>query len=180
MGYRSAVRFVVYLLRKKHTAMKYIIDTLQRVYDNSAICEICGNVDVSNVCAICSNQKRDDSTLCVVADIADLWSIERIGFYSGKYHVLGGKLSAVNGVLPSDLSVDKLCERIVSTGTVKEVIMATSADIDGQATALFVNDRIKNLNVQVTILAHGVPVGGELEYLDNGTIIAAFKQRHDI
>jgi recombination protein RecR len=113
-----------------------------------------------------------------VSDVADLWAIERIGFYNGMYHALGGKLSAVNGVLPRDLSIDKLRER-VSSG-ITEVIMAMSADIDGQATALFVNDKIKDLNAKVTTLSHGVPIGGELEYLDDGTIIAAFRQRHDI
>jgi recombination protein RecR len=179
MGYRSAVRLVVYLLRKKHTALKYLIDVLGRVYDSSVVCEVCGNIDVSSICSICSDSKRDSSTICVIPGIADLWSIERTGFYKGKYHVLGGKLSAVNGVLPSDLNISGLYKRI-SEGEVSEIIMAMSADIDGQATAFFINDKIKDLGVRVTTLSHGVPVGGELEYLDDGTIIAALKQRHDI
>jgi recombination protein RecR len=180
MGYRSAVRIVVYLLRKKHSVMEYFIKTLESVYENSKICEVCGNVDVADKCSICSDLKRDGSTICVVADISDLWSIEKAGFYRGRYHVLGNKLSAINGVMPEDLNIDRLYNRIKSSKEIREVIIALSADIDGQTTVFFVNDKIKDLGVKITTLSQGIPIGSELEYLDDGTIIAAFNQRRDV
>jgi recombination protein RecR len=181
MGSRSAARIVVHLLKKKHSIMEYFMKSLASVYENSRTCAICGNIDVSEICPICADHKRDNSVICVVADISDLWSIERAEFFRGKYHVLGGKLSSINGVMPEDLAIEKLCERIrLSQGEVKEVIIAMSADLDGQTTMFFVNDKIKDFDVKITTLAHGVPVGSELEYLDDGTIIAAFDQRKDI
>jgi recombination protein RecR len=161
--------------------MEYFLKSLASVYENSKICSICGNIDVSETCPICADRKRDASTICVVADISDLWSIERAEFFRGKYHVLGGKLSSINGVMPDDLRVDQLCARIkASNGEIQEVIIAMSADLDGQTTTFFVNDKIKELGVKITTLAHGVPVGSELEYLDDGTIMAAFDQRKGI
>ena len=177
MGSRSALRSVIYLLKKKETLMASFIKNLEFVYSNSKVCEICGNIDNSSPCHICSDKKRDNSVICVVSDISDLWSIERAGFYRGLYHVLGNKLSAINGVSPEDLNIDNLMKRIVN---VKEVIIAMSADLDGQTTMFFVNDKIKYLGVKVTTLSHGIPIGSELEYLDDGTIVAAFSQRRDI
>ena len=179
MGSRSALRIVLHLLRKKHTVMSTFINSLQTVFQTSKICEVCGNIDTQSPCSICQSSRRDRSMICVVADIADLWSVERAGFYTGKYHVLGNKLSAVEGITPDDLNLDKLCERAAAT-EVKEVIIALSADLDGQTTLFFIKDRLKHINVKITTLSHGVPVGSELEYLDDGTIIAAFSQRRDV
>ena len=179
MGERSANRISVHLLKQKSTAMKNLIRYLVNVHDNAVECEICHNIAMMSPCSICSNQKRDSETLCVVCDISDLWSIERSGFYKGQYHVIGGKLSAINGVRPDDLHTDSLQERIVKQ-SVKEVIIAMSADLDGQTTMFFINDKIKKLEVKITTLSTGVPIGGELDYLDDGTIIAAFNQRRDL
>ncbi len=180
MGSRSALRIVLHLLRKKDTVMNSIINSLQAVYKDAKICEICGNVDVQTPCSICSDKRRDSSKICVVADIADLWSIEKANFYSGLYHVLGNKLSAVDGITPDDLNISGLCERIKNSDSIKEVILALSADIDGQTTLFFIKDRIANFNIKITTLSQGVPIGSDLEYLDNGTIVAAFAQRREI
>lgn len=177
MGSRSALRSVIYLLKKKETVMSSFIKNLEAVYLNSKVCKICGNIDNTSPCHICSDKKRDNSTICVVADISDLWSIERAGFYRGLYHVLGNKLSAINGISPEDLNITSLIDRL---SNVKEVVIAMSADLDGQTTIFFINDKIKHLNLKITTLSHGVPIGSELEYLDDGTIIAAFNQRRDI
>lgn len=177
MGSRSALRSVIYLLKKKETVMSSFIKNLEAVYLNSKVCKICGNIDNTSPCHICSDKKRDNSTICVVADISDLWSIERAGFYRGLYHVLGNKLSAINGISPKDLNITNLIDRL---SNVKEVVIAMSADLDGQTTMFFINDKIKHLNLKITTLSHGVPIGSELEYLDDGTIIAAFNQRRDI
>lgn len=177
MGSRSALRSVIYLLKKKETVMASFIRNLEAVYSKSKICEICGNIDSISPCHICCDRKRDTGTICVVADMSDLWSIEKAGFYKGLYHVLGSKLSAINGVSPEDLNIDGLIKRF---SNVNEVIIAMSADLDGQTTMFFINDKIKNFGLKVTALSHGVPIGSELEYLDDGTIIAAFNQRRDI
>lgn len=177
MGSRSALRSVIYLLKKKETVMASFIRSLETVYSNSKICRICGNIDSISPCHICCDRKRDTGMICVVADISDLWSIERAGFYKGLYHVLGNKLSAINGISPEDLNIDSLIKRL---SNVNEVIIAMSADLDGQTTIFYINDKIKNYGIKVTTLSHGVPVGSELEYLDDGTIIAAFSQRRDI
>lgn len=180
MGSRSALRVVLHLLKHKETALINIMNSLHEVYKESKICEICGNVDTRSPCSICSDHGRDPATICVVADISDLWSIERAGFYTGKYHVLGNKLSAVDGITPDDINVAGLYDRIKSSETVKEVIIALSADIDGQTTLFFIKDKIDELGVNITTLSQGVPIGSDLEYLDNGTIVAAFSQRRSI
>ena len=159
--------------------MRSFVDSLADVYKNTKVCEICNNIDVSSPCSICLDRKRDEKTVCVVSDISDLWTIERAGFYRGKYHILGGKLSAIMGTTPDDLDIFGLYNRI-KNNQIDEVIVAMSADIDGQTTIFYINEKIKELNVKVTMLSHGVPVGGELENLDNGTIIAAFDQRKGI
>jgi recombination protein RecR len=180
MGNRAALRIVLHLLKKKQTVMGSFMKVLQDVYDNSKICEICGNFDFKTPCSICSDNKREDSVICVVADISDLWSIEQADFFRGKYHLLGNKLSAINGITPDDLNIEGLYNRIKSLNKIEEIIIATSADLDGQTTVFFINDKIKDLGVKITTLSHGVPIGSELEYLDNGTIIAAFSQRRNV
>ena len=177
MGSRSAYRIVVHLLKRKHSVMENLIKSLSETYNSAVLCPVCNNIDTSSPCHICSNLKRDHSTICVVSDISDLWSIERAGFYSGVYHVLGGKLSAIDGVKPSDLSMDKLIERIKLNKDISEIIIAMSADIDGQTTMLFVNEQLKDMGIKITVLSQGMPIGGELDYLDDGTIITAFNQR---
>lgn len=179
MGGRSAHRIVVHLLKRKHTVMETLISSLSDVYKKSVICERCNNVDTKSPCSICDDHKRDKSLICVAANISDVWSIERAGFYRGIYHIIGGKLSAIDGVRPEDLDVDKLYRRIIDE-KIQEVIIATSADIDGQTTMFFIKDIIKNTGVKITTLSHGMPVGGEFDYLDDGTIIAAFTERKDI
>jgi recombination protein RecR len=185
MGFRSAMRVVVHLLKRRNTVMDHLIKSLFDVFENATECEICGNMDVKPVCFVCSDKKRDFSTLCVVSDIADLWAIERTGFYRGRYHVLGGKLSAIDGVRPEDLDIERLCGRISDSAKnpdddeiIREVIIAMSADLDGQTTMFFVKDKMKELNIKITTLSHGVPIGSDLEGLDEGTLIAAFKNRH--
>ncbi len=177
MGTRSALRLVIHLLRYKETVLHPILSSLQSVYENLKICEVCGNIDTKMPCNICSDSKRETSTICVVADISDLWTIERAGFYNGIYHVLGNKLSAIEGVTPDDININGLYDRIINN-KVDEVIIALSADLDGQTTLFFVKDRIGGLGVKITTLSHGVPIGSDLEYLDNSTILAAFSQRH--
>lgn len=179
MGSRSALRTVVHLLRYKESVLKPIMCSLRNVYENLKICEICGNIDTKEPCNICSDIKRDASTICVVADISDLWTIERAGFYNGVYHVLGNKLSAIEGITPDDINIGGLYKRIVNS-KVDEVIIALNADLDGQTTLFFVKDRISDLSIKITTLSHGIPIGSDLEYLDNGTLLAAFSQRHSV
>jgi recombination protein RecR len=178
------MRIVVHLLKRRDTVMNHLIKSLIDVFENAKECEICGNIDIKPVCFVCSDKKRDFSTLCVVSDISDLWAIERTGFYRGRYHVLGGKLSAIDGVRPEDLDIARLCGRVSESttksedGEIREVIIAMSADLDGQTTMFFVKDKLKELDVKITTLSHGVPIGSDLEGLDEGTLIAAFKHRH--
>ncbi len=176
LGERSAHRIVVHLLKRKHTTMSSLIKVLQNVYDTSVKCEICNNIDVSTPCTICSSTKRDKSIICVVSDIADVWAIERAGFYNGLYHVIGGKLSAVDGTAPKDLDIDGLLKRM-EKNNVSEVIIAMSADMDGKTTTFYIQSQIKCKDVKVSIISHGIPSGGEFDYLDNSTIISAFKGR---
>jgi recombination protein RecR len=163
--------------------MNHLIKSLTDVFENVKECGICGNIDVKSTCFICLDKKRDFSTLCVVSDISDLWAIERTGFYRGRYHVLGGKLSAIDGVRPEDLNITRLYRRVCESEdsddeAIREVIIAMSADLDGQTTMFFVKDKLKELSVKITTLSHGVPIGSDLEGLDDGTLIAAFKHRH--
>jgi recombination protein RecR len=179
MGERSAARIVVHLLKQKHTVMESLIGSLSDIYKRSIKCNVCNNVDTSSPCNICSNPRRDKSLLCVVASMSDLWSIERVGFYKGVYHIINGKLSAINGISPDNIGIDKLNQRICEEN-ICEVIIAMSADIDGQTTMFFIKDNIKNPSVKVTTLSHGMPVGGELDYLDDGTIVTAFSERKHV
>jgi recombination protein RecR len=173
LGPRSARRAALALLKKRDTLLEPLADSLREAADAILTCEICGNLDTQSPCAICSDSRRDSHVLCVVEDVADLWALERAGVFRGRYHVLGGALSALDGVTPERLNVAKLLDR-VKVG-VDEVILAMNATVEGQTTAHYLMDLLGDM--KVTRLAHGVPVGGELDYLDEGTLSAAFKAR---
>jgi recombination protein RecR len=172
-GPRSARRAALALLKKRDTLLEPLADSLREAADAILTCEVCGNLDTQSPCAICSDGRRDPHVLCVVEDVADLWALERAAVFRGRYHVLGGALSALDGVTPERLNVARLLER--SKHGVDEVILAMNATVEGQTTAHYLMDILAGL--KVTRLAHGVPVGGELDYLDEGTLSAAFKAR---
>jgi recombination protein RecR len=176
MGPRIAKRIVLNLASNKEKSLIPLISSLQDLNDKIHNCETCGNLDEGKVCAICLNKNRDNSLICVVEEVADLWAIERAENYRGKYHVLGGNLSAMSGKTVEDLNLDSLYSRLKS-GEVAEVIIATSATIDGQTTAHFLSETLKDFNLKITRLAYGIPIGSELDYLDEGTINIAFKTR---
>lgn len=178
MGPRIAKRIVLHLAGNKEKILLPLIENLRLLHEKIHNCEICGNLDEGRVCAICSNPKRDESLICVVEEVADLWAIERAENYRGKYHVLGGNLSAISGKTIEDLNLNSLYSRL-KKGEVKEVIIATSATIDGQTTAHFIAENLKDFEVKVTRLAYGIPVGSELDYLDEGTIAIAFRTRSE-
>ena len=179
LGSRSARRIVLYLLSKKDTHLQPLIDSLNSVAQNIKTCEICGNFDTSSPCPVCSSLTRDDSVVCVVRDVADLWAMERVSQFKGKYHVLGGVLSAMDGVVPDDLNIETLEQRI-SQGNIKELILALPATIDGQITSHYLNSRFKDKGVTITTLAQGIPMGAELDYMDEGTIQLALNSRKSI
>lgn len=176
LGPRSARRAVLFLLNKKESHFLPLIAGLQNVADNIKSCEICGNMDTHSPCAICSDETRNHSQLCVVQDVADLWALERAQAFKGVYHVLGGVLSALDGIGPEELAVDSLIHKL-EPGTVSEVVLALPATVEGQTTAHYLMDRLEPFGVKVSSLSRGVPVGGELDYLDDGTIQMAFKNR---
>jgi recombination protein RecR len=176
LGPRSARRAVLYLMKKRETALQPLVTALRNVADKLSTCSVCGNVDTSDPCSICRDAKRDDKMLCVVEDVPDLWALDRSRLFPGRYHVLGGRLSALEGVRPEDLSIDKLVTR-VSKGGIDEVVLAMNATLEGQTTAHYLAERLSQLGVPLTRLAHGVPVGGELDWLDDGTLATAFKAR---
>jgi recombination protein RecR len=178
MGPRIAKRIVLHLANNKEKTLLPLIENLQALNDKIHNCEICGNLDEGKICAICSNNGRDNSVICVIEEVADLWAIERAENYHGKYHVLGGNLSAISGKTIEDLNLENLYLRL-KEGNTKEVIIATSATIDGQTTAHFLAENLKEFSVKTTRLAHGIPVGSELDYLDEGTISIAFKTRSE-
>lgn len=178
MGPRIAKRIVLHLASNKSKTLVPLIAALQSLNDKIHNCKICGNFDEGDICNICQSQKRDNSIICVVEEVADLWAIERAENYNGKYHILGGNLSAISGKTIEDLNLDSLYCRL-KTDEVKEVIIATSATIDGQTTAHFLVESLKEFKVKTTHLAHGVPIGSELDYLDEGTISIAFKTRSE-
>ena len=159
--------------------MQPLIEALQEVATNIKTCEICGNFDTSSPCSICSSTTRDEKTLCVVQDVADLWAMERVSQFKGKYHVLGGVLSALEGVVPEDLNVDSLLSRIASED-VKEIILALPATVDGQITAHYLSSRLKDSGVRITTLAQGIPMGAELDYMDEGTLQLALNSRKSL
>ena len=173
LGPRSARRAALVLLKKRDLLLEPLASAMQDAAAATRDCEICGNLDTISPCAICRDPRRDPHLLCVVEDVADLWALERAGVFRGRYHVLGGALSALDGITPERLSVAPLLER-VKTG-IEEVILAMNATVEGQTTAHYLMDMLGDM--KVTRLAHGVPVGGELDYLDEGTLSAAFKAR---
>ena len=179
LGPRSARRAVLHLLKKRETALMPLLRALEAVSQRLSTCEICGNVDTINPCGICADPRRDAKMLCVVEDVSDLWALERSRLFPGKFHVLGGRLSALDGVRPEDLSVDALLTRIAAGG-IDEVVLAMNATLDGQTTAHYIAERIEKFPVRLTQLAHGLPVGGELDYLDDGTLAQALRARRPV
>lgn len=176
LGPRSARRVALYLVKRKDTVMRPLARALGEAADAMRTCSTCGNLDTQDPCAICANGRRDPTAICVVEEVGDLWALERATVFKGTYHVLGGTLSALEGVGPADLNIAPLIER-ASSETVKEVILAVDATVDGQATAHYLTDQLEDAKVIISHLAHGVPVGGELDYLDEGTLAAALKAR---
>lgn len=176
LGPRSARRSVLQLLKKREAVMKPLALALRDVADSVVVCETCGNLDTQSPCHVCVDVRRDRSVICVVEDVADLWALDRSETFKGCYHVLGGTLSALDGVGPQDLNITALGQR-VSAGEIKEVILALNATVDGQTTSHYLAELLEAHDVQVTALAHGVPVGGELDYLDDGTLAAALRAR---
>jgi recombination protein RecR len=179
LGPRSARRAALALLKKRDTLLEPLAEALREAADAILTCDVCGNLDTQSPCAICSDTRRDSHILCVVEDVADLWALERAGVFRGRYHVLGGALSALDGVTPERLNVAQLLERVSGSGQgIEEVILAMNATVEGQTTAHYLMDILGDR--KVTRLAHGVPVGGELDYLDEGTLSAAFKARRSL
>ena len=176
LGPRSARRAALALIKKREQILLPLADALAAAGENIRPCGVCGNIDTSNPCHICTAPGRDDSVLCVVQEVGDLWAMERAAAFRGRYHVLGGVLSALDGVGPEDLNVAGLIER-AGREDVKEIILALNATVDGQTTAHFLADKLAEASVDITSLARGVPVGGELDYLDDGTLTAAFRSR---
>lgn len=198
IGKKSAQRIILHLLKNKTKLMYDLSDVLRGVADNTIDCEICGNIDTLSPCNVCRNQQRDRYTICVVAEIIDLWALENTKLFSGYYHVLGGVLSGIHGIGPIDLNLDKLHQRVADLSqqladeqqeeqqndpnndakTKKlEIIIATPATIEGQTTAYYISDLLSEFNVNITRPAQGIPYGGEIDYLDAGTIRTAFEQR---
>lgn len=179
LGPRSARRAVLHLLKKRETALDPLLAALTAVSARLTTCTICGNVDTHDPCAICADPRRDQRSLCVVEEVADLWALDRARLFPGRFHVLGGRLSALEGVRPEDLRVDSLVRRIAEGG-IDEVVLAMNATLEGQTTAHYIAERIEGYPVRVTQLAHGLPVGGELDYLDEGTLAQALRARRPV
>jgi recombination protein RecR len=179
LGPRSARRAALHLLKRRDTALAPLAAALAEVADKIKPCPDCGNFDTVQPCAICRDDRRDKAILCVVEDVDDLWALERTGAFPGRYHVLGGLLSALDGIGPDDLGLDGLIER-AGRPEVREVILALAATVDGQTTAHYITDRLAGCDVTVSGLAHGVPVGGELDYLDDGTLSQALRARRPV
>lgn len=178
LGPRSARRVVLHLMKARESLLQPLLAALVRVEAALSDCAICGNLDTCNPCRICTDPRRDPALLCVVADVADLWALERGRLFAGRYHVLGGALSALDGVGPDDLSIGALKARVADGVT--EVVLAMNATLEGQTTAHFVADALAGTGTRVTQLAHGVPVGGELDYLDEGTLAQALRLRRPV
>ena len=179
LGPRSARRAALHLLKRREALLAPLVAALSAAAERVRPCEVCGNLDTAERCAVCRDERRDGTVICVVEGVADLWALERTGAFRGRYQVLGGVLSALDGVGPEDLDIPRLVER-ARDAAVTEVIVATSATVDGQTTAHYITDRLADCGVEVTRLAQGVPMGGELEYLDDGTLAAALKARRPL
>ena len=179
LGPRSARRAVLSLLKQKESKFVPLVSAMQTVLDKVDACPICGNMDTLKPCAICQDEKRDKAVVCVVQDVSDLWALERAGVFKGVYHVLGGVLSALDGIGPDELAIDTLIQK-ATLGTIKEVVLALPATVEGQTTVHYLSDKLSEFNVSVSTLSRGVPVGGELDYLDDGTLQLAFKARRNV
>ena len=179
LGPRSARRAVLWLVKRRDQALPALLTALEAVRDTLVECETCGNVDTRNPCAICADPRRDAKAICVVEDVADLWALDRAKLFSGTYHVLGGRLSALDGVRPEDLNIAALLAR-VEAGGIDEVVLAMNATLEGQTTAHYLAERLEGFPVRITQLAHGLPVGGELDYLDEGTLAQALRARRPV
>lgn len=181
IGKRSAKRVSLHLLKNRDNLMIPLSNSLKDTAENILNCEKCGNYDISSPCEICMNEKRDHKTICIIEDVSDLWAMERGGIYNGLYHILGGVLSAIDGIGPEDLKIDIL-EKRIAEDNISEVILATNATVEGQTTAHYINNRLtENFpNIKVTRIAHGIPLGGELDYLDEGTISTALQARKEV
>ncbi len=179
LGPRSARRAVLHLVKKRETALDPLLVALDRVARTLTSCGVCGNVDTTDPCAVCTDPRRDDRSLCVVEEVADLWALDRSRLFPGRFHVLGGRLSALEGVRPEDLAIESLITR-VAKGGIDEVVLAMNATLEGQTTAHYIAERIEKFPVRLTQLAHGLPVGGELDYLDEGTLAQALRARRPV
>jgi len=179
LGPRSARRAVLYLLKKREGAMVPLLEALALVNENLSTCGVCGNVDTTDPCGICRDVRRDSRMLCVVEDVPDLWALERSRLFPGKFHVLGGRLSALEGIRPEDLNIAPLLARIAEGG-IDEVVLAMNATLEGQTTAHYIAEKLEMAPVRITQLAHGLPVGGELDYLDDGTLAQALRARRPV
>lgn len=179
LGPRSARRAVLWLLKRRETALDQLLGAMAEVRDTLVECPVCGNIDTRAPCGICADPRRDARAICVVEDVSDLWALDRAKLFTGKYHVLGGRLSALDGVRPEDLTIGALLER-VGQGGVDEVVLAMNATLEGQTTAHYLAERLEDFPVRVTQLAHGLPVGGELDYLDEGTLAQALRARRPV
>jgi recombination protein RecR len=179
LGPRSARRAVLHLLKKRETLMQPLGQALDAVAETVKTCPTCGNLDTDTPCSICRDEERDPAIICVLEEVGDLWALERTGSFKGRYHVLGGHLSALDGIGPEDLNIGGLVDR-AGRDEVREIILATNLTVDGQTTAHYIAERLAETDVRVTRLAHGVPVGGELDYLDDGTLTAALRSRQSL
>jgi recombination protein RecR len=179
LGPRSARRAVLYLLQRREQLLAPLVEALDRVARTVRPCSTCGNLDTEDPCAICRDERRDAGVICVVESVADLWALERTHSFAGRYHVLGGLLSALDGIRPEDLAIAALVARAQVPGT-REIILAMNATVEGQSTAHYLADRLAGSTARITRLAHGVPIGGELDYLDEGTLTAALKARRQL
>ena len=176
VGPRSARRMALNFLKKPESLMKPLAESLIATANSIVNCKVCGNLDTEEICSVCNDKRRDVSVIVVVEEIADLWALERASVHNGMYHVLGGTLSAIDGIGPEDLGINSLVER-AKNPEVSEIVLAMNATIDGQTTAYFITDQLNDCNVKISRLAHGVPVGGELDYMDDGTLQTALKSR---
>ncbi|MEL7447426.1 MAG: recombination mediator RecR [Pseudomonadota bacterium] len=179
LGPRSARRAVLWLVKNREQALPALLDALGAVSETLVECSTCGNVDTRDPCGICADHRRDAKSLCVVEDVADVWALDRARLFQGRYHVLGGRLSALDGVGPEDLNIADLLSR-VENGDIEEVVLAMNATLEGQTTAHYVAERLEDFSLRITQLAHGLPVGGELDYLDEGTLAQALRARRPV
>jgi len=184
LGPRSARRAVLWLVKRRESDLPRLLEALATVQELLVECDICGNIDTKNPCGICADPRRDARSLCVVEEVSDLWALDRSKLFPGRYHVLGGRLSALDGVGPEDLTIGTLLARLDARdddgGGIEEVVLAMNATLEGQTTAHYIAERLEDRPVRITQLAHGLPVGGELDYLDEGTLAQALRARRPV